>query len=84
MRDLTANYVVLAGLLMFVGRLQVFPSLGDAFLAGLLASLTVAVALLGYDTVVQRLARTQALAEHDAESTTSVPSEPLPHQRPDA
>lgn len=56
MRDLTANYAALAGILFFVGRLQVFPSLGDAFVAGLLASVTVAVALFGYDAVAQRLA----------------------------
>lgn len=74
MRDLTANYAALAGILLFVGRLQVFPSLGDAFLAGLLASVTVAVALLGFDAVLHR-ART-------AESQPT--GEPLPHQHPDA
>lgn len=72
MRDLTPNFVALAGILFFVGRLQVFPSLGDAFVAGLLASLTVAVALLGYDTLAQR--------QHPA----AEPSTGEPLQHPDA
>ncbi len=76
MRDLTTNYAVLAGILFFVGRLQVFPSLGAAFIAGLLASITVAVALVAFDTVAQRASRTEA--------PSPVASEPLPHQRHEA
>lgn len=76
MRDLTANYALLAGLLFFVGRLQVFPSLGDAFVAGLLASGTVAIALLGLDTVLYR-PRSSAAGSQPT-------GEPLPHQHPDA
>jgi hypothetical protein len=75
MRDLTANYAALAGILFFVGRLQVFPSLADAFLAGLLASGTVAVALVALDTVLHRAPEAPA---------QSVTPEPLPPQRPEA
>lgn len=56
MRDLFAHYALLAGILFFVGRLHVFASLADAFVAGLLATATVGVALLAYD----RLAGTEA------------------------
>ena len=79
MRDLTVNYAVLAGILFFVGRLQVFPSLGDAFLAGLLATATVAIALVGYDTFMHRASETEAQAPPHP-----VASEPLPHQRHEA
>lgn len=51
MRDLFAHYALLAGILFFVGRLHVFASLGDAFVAGLLATATVGIALLAYDRV---------------------------------
>lgn len=78
MRDLTLNYAVLAGILLFVGRLQVFPSLGDAFIAGLLATATVAVALLAFDTLVHRA------TEQESTTPAPMPSDALPHQRHDA
>ena len=49
MRDFFAHYALLAGILFFVGRLHVFPSLGDAFLAGLLAVATATVVLKAVD-----------------------------------
>jgi hypothetical protein len=52
MRDFFAHYALLAGILFFVGRLHVFASLTDAFVAGLLATATVAIALLAYDTIL--------------------------------
>ena len=76
MRDLTLNYAVLAGILLFVGRLQVFPSLGEAFIAGLLATATVAVALIAYNTLAHRAT--------EQEPSTPLPSDPLPHQRHEA
>ena len=78
MRDLTLNYAVIAGILLFVGRLQVFPSLGDAFIAGLLATATVAVALVAFDTLVHRV------AEEDSTTPAPIASDALPHQRHDA
>jgi hypothetical protein len=51
MRDFFAHYALLAGILFFVGRLHVFPSLGDAFLAGLLAVATATVVLKAVDAV---------------------------------
>lgn len=80
MRDLTANYALLAGMLFFVGRLQVFPSLGDAFIAGLLASVTVAVALVAYDTLAQRVPE----ADASSPATPPVTPESLPHPRREA
>lgn len=77
MRDLTANYAALAGILFFVGRLQVFPSLGDAFIAGLLASVTVAVTLLAADTLLHREPKAAA-------PTRPLASEPLPPHHPEA
>lgn len=77
MRDLTANYAALAGILFFVGRLQVFPSLGEAFLAGLLAGVTVAVALIGADTLFHREPKATT-------SARSLASKPLPPQHPEA
>lgn len=52
MRDFFAHYALLAGILFFVGRLHVFPSLTDAFVAGLLATATVSIVLLAYDAVI--------------------------------
>ncbi len=49
MRDFFLHYAVLTGILFFVGRLHVFPSLADALVAGLLATATVAVVLLALD-----------------------------------
>lgn len=77
MRDLTANYAALAGILFFVGRLQVFPSLGDAFLAGLLASVTVAVALIAADALLHREPKA-------ASSARPLASRPLPPHHPEA
>jgi len=52
MRDFFAHYALLAGILFFVGRLHVFPSLGDAFVAGLLAVATAAVVLKAFDATL--------------------------------
>ncbi len=49
MRDFFLHYAVLTGILFFVGRLHVFPSLAEAFLAGVLATATVAAALSALD-----------------------------------
>lgn len=81
MRDLTANYAALIGILFFVGRLQVFPSLGDAFVAGLLASVTVAVALIGLDTVLRRSSEAEP---NPAAPAQPVAPDPLPHPRREA
>lgn len=51
MRDFFAHYALLAGILFFVGRLHVFPSLGDAFVAGLLATATAAIVLRAFDAL---------------------------------
>lgn len=51
MRDFFAHYALLAGILFFVGRLHVFPSLGDAFVAGLLATATAAIVLSAFDAL---------------------------------
>ena len=52
MRDFFAHYALLAGILFFVGRLHVFPSLTDAFVAGLLATATAAIVLLACDALL--------------------------------
>lgn len=52
MRDFFLHYAILTGILFFVGRLHVFPSLADAFVAGLLATATVAVVLLAGDRLL--------------------------------
>ncbi len=72
MRDFLCHYAVLAGILLFVGRLHVFPSLGDAFVAGLLATATAAVALLVLDRALGHPAASSELAQApvtDAPST---------------
>ena len=60
MRDFFAHYALLAGILFFVGRLHVFASLLDAFVAGLLATATVAIALLAYDAALRHAADAEA------------------------
>ncbi|MEP0547844.1 MAG: hypothetical protein ABJF88_12995 [Rhodothermales bacterium] len=72
MRDFFAHYALLAGILFFVGRLHVFASLTDAFVAGLLATATVAVALLAVDAVLGSVAAAEAPArrQHAAEPSS--------------
>lgn len=72
MRDFFAHYALLAGILFFVGRLHVFPSLVDAFTAGLLATATVAISLLAIDAVLGHTADTAEapLGQPAAESSS--------------
>lgn len=74
MRDFFAHYALLAGILLFVGRLHVFPSLGDAFVAGLLATATAAIVLLAVDALTGS-AETPASLGH----SESAPAKASPH-----
>lgn len=70
MRDFFAHFAVLAGILFFVGRLHVFPSLADAFVAGLLATATAAIVLLACDALMRAADERQA-ALGRSDSTTA-------------
>jgi hypothetical protein len=74
MRDFFAHYALLVGILFFVGRLHVFPSLGDAFVAGLLATATAAIVLRVFDALTSP-AQTPAPLGH----SESAPAETSPH-----
>jgi hypothetical protein len=75
MRDFFAHIAVLAGILFFVGRLHVFPSLVDAFVAGLLATATAAIVLLACDTLMQAAdERRAALGRSDSTTANAGPS----------
>lgn len=68
MRDFLHHYAALTGILFFVGRLHVFPSLADAFVAGLLATATAAIVLLAFDRM------RSAAPELSQPSTAEAPS----------
>ncbi len=71
MRDFFAHYALLAGILFFVGRLHVFPSLVEAFVAGLLATGTVAIALLAFDAVLSTTSTARpTFGQHAAKSSS--------------
>ncbi len=70
MRDFFAHYALLAGILFFVGRLHVFASLSDAFVAGLLATATVSIALLAYDAVFPHAAEAPSLQRSAPEASS--------------
>lgn len=75
MRDFFAHFAVLAGILFFVGRLQVFPSLVDAFVAGLLATATAAIVLLACDSLLQAAdERRSALGQSESKTANAGPS----------
>ena len=68
MRDFFAHYALLAGILFFVGRLHVFPSLGDAFVAGLLATATAAIVLSAFDALTGTAEAPASLAHSESPS----------------
>ncbi len=76
MRDFFCHYAILAGILFFVGRLHVFPSLGDAFVAGLLATATAAVALLAFDAVLGHAATASGVVTSSDVAQPSVAEAP--------
>lgn len=73
MRDFFAHYALLAGILFFVGRLHVFPSLGDAFVAGLLATATVAVVLMAFDALLGTAESSASLGHSESASAETSP-----------